>query len=244
MCDTYTPQGAALPTNKCAASAQVMKKAAIQEQWLGLEQEYFMMNPANRRPLIATVKDYFNLSDKLLQEINDFFPTSPTVRTTPSAAPYQTRTSGQHTFPSEQTDSNPRRPRTFSSERPSDGGPRGANPEYPQYSEYPSRSNIFRAHGALIHELLSESHKYVHRQRFRSLERTHAFFIVLGIAVSASATFRVSSRVFTYTHSAIPAALALPSLAIVMFFACVCIFIPLETHKTFESTSTFRLREE
>ncbi len=51
MCDTYTPQGVPLPTNKRHACADVMRRAAAEEPWFGLEQEYFIMNPKTGRPL-------------------------------------------------------------------------------------------------------------------------------------------------------------------------------------------------
>ena len=51
MCDTYTPQGEPLPTNTRYACADVMKRAAAEEPWFGLEQEYFIMNPETGRPL-------------------------------------------------------------------------------------------------------------------------------------------------------------------------------------------------
>lgn len=51
MCDTYTPQGEPLPTNKRHACAAAMDAAVAHEPWFGLEQEYFLMNPKTGRPL-------------------------------------------------------------------------------------------------------------------------------------------------------------------------------------------------
>lgn len=51
LCDTYTPQGKPLPTNKRHACAAVMEAAEEHEPWFGLEQEYFIMNPGTGRPL-------------------------------------------------------------------------------------------------------------------------------------------------------------------------------------------------
>lgn len=51
MCDTYTPEGAPLPTNTRHACKQAMDKIADLEPWFGLEQEYFLINPATGKPV-------------------------------------------------------------------------------------------------------------------------------------------------------------------------------------------------
>lgn len=51
MCDTYTPQGDVIPTNKRNACAAAMEAVEAEEPWFGLEQEYFIMNPKTGRPL-------------------------------------------------------------------------------------------------------------------------------------------------------------------------------------------------
>lgn len=51
MCDTYTPQGEPLPTNSRFECARVMEKAKHLQPWFGLEQEYFLIDPATDRPV-------------------------------------------------------------------------------------------------------------------------------------------------------------------------------------------------
>lgn len=51
MCDTYTPQGEPLPTNKRYDCAAAMKAVESHEPWFGLEQEYFLMNTTTGRPI-------------------------------------------------------------------------------------------------------------------------------------------------------------------------------------------------
>lgn len=51
MCDTYTPGGEPLPTNTRFECARAMDKAAAEEPWFGLEQEYFLMDPATGKPV-------------------------------------------------------------------------------------------------------------------------------------------------------------------------------------------------
>lgn len=51
MCDTYTPAGDAIPTNSRASCAKIMDNAKHLEPWFGLEQEYFLMDPATGKPL-------------------------------------------------------------------------------------------------------------------------------------------------------------------------------------------------
>lgn len=51
MCDTYTPEGVALPTNTRASCDKVMDTAKNLDPWFGLEQEYFLIDPATGKPL-------------------------------------------------------------------------------------------------------------------------------------------------------------------------------------------------
>lgn len=51
LCDTYTPDGAAIPTNSRAGCDSIMSSAKPLEPWFGLEQEYFLINPATGKPL-------------------------------------------------------------------------------------------------------------------------------------------------------------------------------------------------
>lgn len=51
MCDTYTPAGEPLPTNQRFECNDVMEKAKDLEPWFGLEQEYFIMDPATGKPV-------------------------------------------------------------------------------------------------------------------------------------------------------------------------------------------------
>lgn len=51
MCDMYTPQGVPLPTNTRASCSKVMDNASTLEPWFGLEQEYFLIDPATKKPL-------------------------------------------------------------------------------------------------------------------------------------------------------------------------------------------------
>lgn len=51
MCDTYTPEGVALPTNTRFSADQVMNSAKDLEPWFGLEQEYFLIDPATGKPV-------------------------------------------------------------------------------------------------------------------------------------------------------------------------------------------------
>lgn len=51
MCDTYTPQGEPLPSNTRYDCARVMEKTKDLEPWFGLEQEYFLMDPATGKPI-------------------------------------------------------------------------------------------------------------------------------------------------------------------------------------------------
>lgn len=51
MCDAYTPAGEALETNTRAGCAKVMANAKALEPWFGLEQEYFLIDPATEKPL-------------------------------------------------------------------------------------------------------------------------------------------------------------------------------------------------
>jgi len=51
MCDTYDAKGNPLPTNTRYACAQVMDKVTDLVPWFGIEQEYFLMKPSDKRPL-------------------------------------------------------------------------------------------------------------------------------------------------------------------------------------------------
>ncbi|PXF46116.1 Glutamine synthetase PR-1 [Gracilariopsis chorda] len=51
MCDTYSPEGAPLPTNTRYECALAMSAAASLEPWFGLEQEYFLINPETGKPI-------------------------------------------------------------------------------------------------------------------------------------------------------------------------------------------------
>lgn len=51
MCDTYTPDGVALPTNTRAPCDKIMDSAKSLQPWFGLEQEYFLIDPATGKPL-------------------------------------------------------------------------------------------------------------------------------------------------------------------------------------------------
>lgn len=61
MCDTYEPPRSSpdgtmtdikpIPTNTRAAAAEVMKKAAAEEPWFGIEQEYTLLNAVTKWPL-------------------------------------------------------------------------------------------------------------------------------------------------------------------------------------------------
>ncbi|CDF37314.1 unnamed protein product [Chondrus crispus] len=51
MCDTYTPDGEPIPTNSRFECQRVMTKVAALEPWFGLEQEYFLMDPATGKPV-------------------------------------------------------------------------------------------------------------------------------------------------------------------------------------------------
>lgn len=51
MCDTYTRDGDPLPTNTRASCNKVMENAKDLVPWFGLEQEYFLINPASGKPL-------------------------------------------------------------------------------------------------------------------------------------------------------------------------------------------------
>lgn len=51
MCDTYTPSGSPLPTNNRYECNLAMEKAKDLVPWFGLEQEYFLMNPATGKPV-------------------------------------------------------------------------------------------------------------------------------------------------------------------------------------------------
>lgn len=51
MCDTYTPDGEPLSTNTRYECARAMEKTKDLEPWFGLEQEYFLMDPATGKPI-------------------------------------------------------------------------------------------------------------------------------------------------------------------------------------------------
>lgn len=51
MCDTYTPAGDPLPTNARHPCNRAMEAAKHLEPWFGLEQEYFIINPATGKPV-------------------------------------------------------------------------------------------------------------------------------------------------------------------------------------------------
>ena len=51
MCDTYTPAGAALPTNTRAPAADAFVGKEDEEPWFGLEQEYTLFNLDQTTPL-------------------------------------------------------------------------------------------------------------------------------------------------------------------------------------------------
>lgn len=51
MCDTYTPDGTAIPTNTRASCDKIMDNAKGLVPWFGLEQEYFLIDPATGKPL-------------------------------------------------------------------------------------------------------------------------------------------------------------------------------------------------
>jgi glutamine synthetase len=51
MCSAYTPAGEPIPTNTRHACNEVMEKAAHLKPWFGLEQEYFLFDPATGKPL-------------------------------------------------------------------------------------------------------------------------------------------------------------------------------------------------
>lgn len=51
MCDTYTRDGDPLPTNTRASCNKVMENAKDLVPWFGLEQEYFLIDPATEKPL-------------------------------------------------------------------------------------------------------------------------------------------------------------------------------------------------
>jgi Glutamine synthetase, beta-Grasp domain len=51
MCGMYTPDGAPIATNTRDSCANVMAKAASEEPWFGLEQEYFLIRPEDGRPM-------------------------------------------------------------------------------------------------------------------------------------------------------------------------------------------------
>lgn len=56
MCDTYAPDGSPLPTNARFACNAVMERAEELEPWFGLEQEYFIIDPATKKPVGFPVK--------------------------------------------------------------------------------------------------------------------------------------------------------------------------------------------
>lgn len=51
MCDMYTPKGAPIPTNTRFACNQVMEKAKDMVPWFGIEQEFFIVRPKDRKPV-------------------------------------------------------------------------------------------------------------------------------------------------------------------------------------------------
>lgn len=51
MCDTYDSEGNPLPTNTRYSCNKVMSNAKNLEPWFGLEQEYFLIDPATEKPL-------------------------------------------------------------------------------------------------------------------------------------------------------------------------------------------------
>ena len=51
MCDMYTPGGTPIPTNTRFQCAQVMDKAKQLVPWFGIEQEYFIIRPKDRKPI-------------------------------------------------------------------------------------------------------------------------------------------------------------------------------------------------
>lgn len=51
MCDTYTSDGKPAKSNNRSAAAEIFEKYADQEPWYGLEQEYFIYDPATNLPI-------------------------------------------------------------------------------------------------------------------------------------------------------------------------------------------------
>ena len=51
MCDTYKPNGTPLPGNNRVEAYKTFSKYFEDRPWYGLEQEYFMLDPYNERPI-------------------------------------------------------------------------------------------------------------------------------------------------------------------------------------------------
>ena len=51
LCDTYTPEGVALPTNSRAPAVEIFNQALEEEPWFGMEQEYTLFEKDGKTPL-------------------------------------------------------------------------------------------------------------------------------------------------------------------------------------------------
>jgi glutamine synthetase len=51
LCDTYTPEGEALPTNSRAPAVEIFNQALDEEPWFGMEQEYTLFEKDGKTPL-------------------------------------------------------------------------------------------------------------------------------------------------------------------------------------------------
>ena len=51
LCDTYTPKGEILQTNKRSNATEIFNKKLEATPWFGMEQEYFIIDPMTNKPL-------------------------------------------------------------------------------------------------------------------------------------------------------------------------------------------------